>query len=68
MRVETVRRVRDLIQRGVADLRRVVGMPDYQAYVEHLRQYHPERPIPSEREFFAEYTETRYAAGPTRCC
>jgi uncharacterized short protein YbdD (DUF466 family) len=68
MRVETVMRVRELIRAGVADLRRVVGMPDYQAYVEHLRQHHPECPIPSEREFFTEYTKSRYAAGSGRCC
>ena len=43
-------------------------MPDYPAYVKHLRQVHPTWPIPSEREFFALYLETRYGDGPTRCC
>ncbi|MEO8227696.1 MAG: YbdD/YjiX family protein [Gemmatimonadota bacterium] len=43
-------------------------MPDYPAHVAHLRSAHPERPIPSEREFFEEYLRTRYADGPTRCC
>ena len=60
--------VRDRIRAWVADLRRVVGMPDYQAYVEHQRLHHPESPIPSEREFFTRYTESRYSGGPTRCC
>lgn len=49
-------------------VRRIAGMPDYAAYVEHLRACHPDRPVPSEREYFAEYTETRYGAGASRCC
>jgi uncharacterized short protein YbdD (DUF466 family) len=49
-------------------LRRIAGMPDYSAHVEHLRRCHPERAIPSEREFFDEYLQRRYQDGPTRCC
>ena len=52
----------------VAVIRRVAGMPDYAAYVAHLRRCHPGRPIPTEREFFLEYVVTRYGDGPTRCC
>jgi uncharacterized short protein YbdD (DUF466 family) len=43
-------------------------MPDYEAYLEHLRSSHPERAVPSEREYYAEYLRSRYEAGPTRCC
>ena len=49
-------------------LRRVVGMPDYAAYVAHLRTAHPEAPVPSERAFFEDYLRQRYEGGPTRCC
>jgi uncharacterized short protein YbdD (DUF466 family) len=49
-------------------VRRIAGMPDYAAHVAHLRQCHPERPVPSPREFFDEYLRSRYAGGPTRCC
>lgn len=52
----------------VAALRRVVGMPDYAAYVAHLRAAHPELPVPSERAFFDDYLRQRYEGGPTRCC
>ena len=52
----------------VSAVRRIAGMPDYAAHVEHLRRCHPERPLPSEREFFEEYVRARYADGPTRCC
>ena len=43
-------------------------MPDYGAHVEHLRCSHPERPIPTEREFYEEFVCHRYEDGPTRCC
>jgi uncharacterized short protein YbdD (DUF466 family) len=43
-------------------------MPDYEAYLRHLRRCHPSRPIPSEREYFDRYLEERYGNGPTRCC
>ncbi len=52
----------------VRAVRRVMGMPDYQAHLEHLRRFHPDRPRPSEREFFDEFVRTRYGDGPTRCC
>jgi uncharacterized short protein YbdD (DUF466 family) len=50
------------------NLRRVMGMPDYHAHLEHLRRCHPDQPLPTEREFFDEFVRTRYADGPTRCC
>jgi uncharacterized short protein YbdD (DUF466 family) len=43
-------------------------MPDYAAYLEHLRQQHPGCPVPTEREYFAQYTESRYGNGASRCC
>ena len=49
-------------------LRRLAGMPDYTAYLEHLRDFHPDGPVPTEREFFEEFVRTRYQDGPTRCC
>ena len=57
-RVEAVLRV----------VRAVAGMPDYAAYVEHVRRSHPERAVPEEREFYKEFLRTRYEGGPTRCC
>jgi uncharacterized short protein YbdD (DUF466 family) len=49
-------------------IRRIAGMPDYPAHLEHLRRCHPERALPSEREFYEEFVRARYADGPTRCC
>ena len=58
----------DEFRGALSALRRVVGMPDYGAYVAHLRACHPERPVPTERQFYDEYLRTRYGDGPTRCC
>jgi uncharacterized short protein YbdD (DUF466 family) len=49
-------------------LRRVCGMPDYAAFVTHLRTHHPGSPIPSVREYFDQYIAARYGDSPTRCC
>jgi uncharacterized short protein YbdD (DUF466 family) len=49
----------------------MVGLPDYDAYVAHRRQAHPDEPVMSRAEFVRERQEKRYAAkagGPPRCC
>jgi uncharacterized short protein YbdD (DUF466 family) len=48
--------------------RRVFGIPDYDAYVAHLKVRHPERAIPTADAFFDERHEARYRAGAGRCC
>ncbi|NKY87713.1 YbdD/YjiX family protein [Nocardia veterana] len=49
-------------------LNAVLGGQDYARYVAHLRRVHPDRPIPSESEYWRE----RHAAADrnpgTRCC
>lgn len=49
-------------------LRRIAGMPDYEAYLAHLRSAHPGCPVPSARRFYEDYLRARYGDGPTRCC
>jgi uncharacterized short protein YbdD (DUF466 family) len=49
-------------------IRAIAGMPDYRSHLEHLRRCHPERPVPSERDFYEEFIRARYQSGPTRCC
>jgi uncharacterized short protein YbdD (DUF466 family) len=58
----------DTLSRIAAIFRKIAGMPDYGAHVEHLRQHHPETPIPSRREFYEKFLESRYQEGRTRCC
>ena len=48
--------------------RLMVGLPDYETYVAHLKAKHPERPVPSYEEFFRERQEARYNGGSGKCC
>jgi uncharacterized short protein YbdD (DUF466 family) len=43
-------------------------VPDYDAYVKHLREHHPEREVPSYKEFFRERQVARYKGTGGRCC
>jgi uncharacterized short protein YbdD (DUF466 family) len=49
-------------------LRRICGMPDYEAFVAHLSEHHPGTPAPSVREYYAQFVAARYGDSPTRCC
>jgi len=55
-------------RRSVVIARRIIGVPDYDTYVAHLRAHHPERAVPTYAEFFAERQEARYRGGGGRCC
>ncbi|MEB2326764.1 MAG: YbdD/YjiX family protein [Pseudomonas sp.] len=51
--------------------RMLVGMPDYDTYLEHMRSTHPDQPVMSYEAFFRERQDTRYGGGkgrPIRCC
>ena len=54
--------------RLLSTIRRLFGMPDYAAYCAHLQTHHPDRALPSERQFFEELVRVRSGDGPTRCC
>ena len=48
--------------------RLMVGVPDYDAYVAHLRMVHPTQ-LPLTRDaFFAARQQARFGAGGLRCC
>ncbi|HVA58789.1 MAG: YbdD/YjiX family protein [Gemmatimonadaceae bacterium] len=48
--------------------RRVIGVPDYERYLAHLRQCHPgERPV-SRKEFSRQRLEEKYSRPGARCC
>jgi uncharacterized short protein YbdD (DUF466 family) len=49
----------------------MVGVPDYDAYVQHMRLTHPDQPVMTYEEFFRERQEARYGGAdgrPGRCC
>jgi uncharacterized short protein YbdD (DUF466 family) len=49
-------------------LRRVVGAPDYQSYVTHLRGSHPGAEPLGWDEFYRARLEERYNRPGARCC
>ncbi|HEX8820575.1 MAG TPA: YbdD/YjiX family protein [Archangium sp.] len=57
-----------LWQRAVQTARLLIGVPDYDTYVEHMRLRHPERPVMSYAQFFDERMQARYRGGGGRCC
>jgi uncharacterized short protein YbdD (DUF466 family) len=48
----------------------MVGMPDYDVYVAHLKAHHPDRAVPDRETFARDCVERRYNSKgqPTRCC
>jgi uncharacterized short protein YbdD (DUF466 family) len=50
--------------------RLMVGVPSYEAYVEHMRRAHPAAPVMTHAEFFRASQDARYGAGGNglRCC
>jgi uncharacterized short protein YbdD (DUF466 family) len=50
--------------------RLMVGIPDYDTYVEHRRRRHPGEPAMSYEEFFRYCQERRFnpGKGGMRCC
>jgi uncharacterized short protein YbdD (DUF466 family) len=55
-------------RRLVQAARLCCGVPDYDTYVRHLREKHPERPVPDYETFFRQRQDARYGAGGVRCC
>jgi len=68
--MELVARWQAFRKRAVQTARLCCGVrvPDYEGYVKHLHEHHPERPGPSYAEFFRERQEARYKGGGGRCC
>ena len=48
--------------------RLAVGVPDYDAYVAHMRRMHPDTVPMDHAAFFAERLQARYGKGRSRCC
>jgi uncharacterized short protein YbdD (DUF466 family) len=54
---------------GIArGLRAVLGAPDYERYVAHVREEHPECEPLSRTQFVMERMESRYSRPGSRCC
>lgn len=49
-------------------LRRIVGAPDYDAYLAHHARCQPHEPPLSQAEFVRRRQEDRYSRPGSRCC
>jgi uncharacterized short protein YbdD (DUF466 family) len=61
-------RFRALGARGREAWQGVFGIPDYEAYLAHMRATHPEEAPLGRGEFFAWELERRHAGRGPRCC
>jgi uncharacterized short protein YbdD (DUF466 family) len=46
----------------------IFGIPDYERYLDHRAMHHPDEPVLSRREFFAQAIDRKYCRGGPRCC
>ncbi|MHB8743158.1 MAG: YbdD/YjiX family protein [Sulfuricaulis sp.] len=60
------------VRHGAVQMARLmVGIPDYQTYVQHRKMHHPQQPVMTYEEFFRERQNARYACEKGRfkgCC
>lgn len=49
-------------------LRLMVGLPDYDAYLNHMERIHPDQAPMSYEAFFQERLEARYGSRTGKCC
>jgi uncharacterized short protein YbdD (DUF466 family) len=49
-------------------MRLMVGLPEYDTYLEHMERNHPDRPVMSYEEFFKERQQARYGKGKRGGC
>ena len=65
------RRPNSLLARVVGALRvlrTIIGAPDYDRYVNHMRAHHPDCALASRDEFMRQRLESRYSKPGARCC
>ena len=56
------------LQQALRVVRTVIGAPDYDRYVAHMRERHPDCAIASRDEFMTHRLESRYSRPGNRCC
>jgi uncharacterized short protein YbdD (DUF466 family) len=47
---------------------KLFGVPDYEAYLAHMRLNHPEKPPLERRAFASQWIDRRYGGMRSRCC
>ncbi|MDZ7632457.1 MAG: YbdD/YjiX family protein [Gemmatimonadaceae bacterium] len=52
----------------IRTLRTIIGVPDYDRYLRHMRAHHPECAVLAPDEFARQRLEARYSKPGSRCC
>jgi uncharacterized short protein YbdD (DUF466 family) len=58
----------DQVRRVAKVVRTIIGAPDYERYVDHVRKCHPDRTPMTRDEFAKSRLEARYSQPGNRCC
>jgi uncharacterized short protein YbdD (DUF466 family) len=58
----------DRLARAASVLRRVIGAPDYERYLAHVRARHPGLQPLGEADFYRTRLEDRYNRPGSKCC
>ena len=64
----TLGRAGEALRRAARVLRRIVGVPDYEGYVAHVRECHPGTVPMTRTEFERARLDDRYSRPGSRCC
>jgi len=61
--------MRDVLKKIAATFRLMVGVGDYEAYVKHCVEHHPEITVPSRKDWYRARVDARYGGkkGVQRC-
>ena len=61
-------RISEALDSAVSTMRAIIGVPNYERYLEHMRRRHPsEAPLPLE-EFEQQRLADKYLRPGSRCC
>ena len=64
----TLPAVQEALRRAAIVIRRIVGVPDYERYVAHVRERHAGTVPMSREEFERSRLEDKYSRPGQRCC
>ena len=63
-----MRRAAELLTRAAWMIRRVIGAPDYAAYLAHVRRAHPDLAPLTQEAFVRDVLARKYERPGSRCC
>jgi uncharacterized short protein YbdD (DUF466 family) len=57
-----------IVGKAAQTLRAIIGVPDYDRYVEHCRLHHPDTSPMTRDQFARDLLERKYSRSGSRCC